>query len=156
MDSVRERELWFLKLLLPGFGDPSRSTNKALQSSGFGKLPPELIQQITDYLPMTSAAAFSVTCHTFHLILGNQYVQALEQRILDCRFCDPTKLILQKQYFQALKALRRDDLIVERRKFLLMLAHEMPSHIARYIGIMDCVNAPWRPPCCVVSSLDDY
>lgn len=94
MDSERERELWFLKLLLPGFGVTSRSTNKALQSSGFGKLPPELIQQISDYLPTPSAAAFSVTCHTFHLILGNQYVQALEQKILTCWSCDPPKLII--------------------------------------------------------------
>lgn len=154
--SARERELWFLKLLLPGFKDPTGPfTNaKALQSSGFGKLPAELILHISNYLPATSAAAFSVTCHAFYLVLGNQYFLALEQRTPNCHWqyhpSVPTRLVLEeqleKQQVQAWKALQRKDLVLERYELLLVLARELPVHIAKYISILDGVNAPPRCP----------
>ncbi|KAE9363717.1 hypothetical protein N431DRAFT_431920 [Stipitochalara longipes BDJ] len=148
MDLERERELWFLKLLLPGFGAPSRST-KALQSSSLSKLPPEIIQHIGNYIPIASAAAFSVTCHTLNLILGNHYLQAMEKKITTYH---PGDLIIGKHYLPTLKALERGDLVFERCKSLLLLAHELPLHAAKYIGNMDCINAPEPEP----PNEDDY
>lgn len=49
----------------------------AVKSSDLGKLLPELIQQITEFLPLPLAAIFSLCCKQIQDILGDEYIDAL-------------------------------------------------------------------------------
>jgi hypothetical protein len=88
---------------------------------------------------VTYAAPFSVTCRALNLILGNQYPQILEQRL---NTVERGKLVLANQYLQASMVLKRDDLVLRRNEFLLLLIHELPLHVARYISNVDSASAP--------------
>ena len=50
----------------------------ALESSSLGQLPVELILHITRFLDPASAASFSLCCRQISLIIGTQYLKALQ------------------------------------------------------------------------------
>ncbi|PVH80037.1 hypothetical protein DL98DRAFT_209943 [Cadophora sp. DSE1049] len=49
----------------------------ALEHSLLAKLPVELLQQITNDLPVASAASFSLSCRHIHLLTGTRYLENL-------------------------------------------------------------------------------
>jgi hypothetical protein len=54
-----------------------------LESSVLGRIPLELLIQITEYLPVLSAAAFSISCMQIKRLIGDQYLRNLAGRPAD-------------------------------------------------------------------------
>jgi hypothetical protein len=52
----------------------------ALESSVLGKIPLELLLQITEHLPAPSAAAFSISCMQIKCLIGDRYLRNLVGR----------------------------------------------------------------------------
>jgi hypothetical protein len=54
----------------------------ALQSSLLGRLPPELIHYLAEFLPLASAATFTICCRPMKIILWNVYLEALQENVV--------------------------------------------------------------------------
>jgi hypothetical protein len=56
---------------------PAVQRSNALENSLLAKLPTELLQQVANYLPVASAASFSLSCRHIQLLIGAQYLKNL-------------------------------------------------------------------------------
>ena len=74
----------------------------ALESTFFGKLPPEVLLCIAEFLPRASAAAFTLCCRHFCCILGNSTFAAVKD----------------------------GDELETMREFLALLERDLPNHLA--------------------------
>ncbi|KAH8815532.1 hypothetical protein F5884DRAFT_772697 [Xylogone sp. PMI_703] len=65
----------------------------ALDGSAFENFPKELIREIVGYLPMSSAAIFSICCRSMYWTLGYQYLQELKLESENDMLCDFVQLL---------------------------------------------------------------
>lgn len=55
----------------------SQSQPSSLENSPFKQLPTELISSIAEFLPLSAAASFTLTCRPIWFILGSQYLDRI-------------------------------------------------------------------------------
>ena len=92
----------FIKPILSRLGVWHQPRPSALESSFIGKLPPEIILYITEFLPRASAAAFSLCCRSLCSILGAN----------------------------AFAAVKDGDELENMREYLELLERDLPNYLA--------------------------
>ena len=95
----------FIKSIFSQLGVLHRPRPNALESSFIGRLPPEVILCITEFLPRASAAAFSLCCKPICSILGAY----------------------------AFAAVKDGDELETIREFLALLERDLPDHLACFL-----------------------
>ncbi|KAI4153094.1 MAG: hypothetical protein LQ340_002521 [Diploschistes diacapsis] len=95
-----------LDALVPG----GQSRKDQTRSSRFQNLPRETLQNIAELLPISSAAALTLTCKSLLFILGHRYLHYLRRG----DYCNEPEL----------------------RKLLLLIERDLPT----YYGCLDCLR----------------
>jgi hypothetical protein len=110
-------QMEFINSISSLLGKWLRPSNKplAFESSALGRLPPELILHIAEFLPLESASSLSICCRPIYFILGTQYLNTLS------------------------KSYRYRD------EFLLLLVRDLPDHtVCDYCGKLHPIDQVLR------------